>query len=154
MAAAVVSGVAALMLEFHPEWTPDEVKSTMLATARDIPGDVEAVNAASAMYAETPAPVADEQPAPNELVDGTTGAIDYTRSSWGRSSWGSAPEALVADWARSSWGCACGESDGTGAENDAVELGRLLVGQSLGILKRRLRASWGRAERALSAPRP
>jgi serine protease AprX len=116
MAAAVVSGVAALMLERHPEWTPDEVKSTMLATARDIPGDVEEVNAASAVYSDTPAPVPDEQPAPNDLVDGASGAIDYTRSSWGRSSWGSAPEGLVADWARSSWGCACAESDGAQAE--------------------------------------
>ena len=116
MSAAVVSGVAALMLDFHPEWTPDEIKSTMLATARDIPGGVDEVSAASAMYMGTPAPVADEHPAPNELVDGTTGAIDYARSSWGRSSWGSAAEALVADWARSSWGCACGEPDGTDAE--------------------------------------
>jgi serine protease AprX len=116
MAAAVVSGVAAMMLDFHPEWTPDEVKSTMLATARDIPGDVALVNTAAAMYADTPAPVAEEQPAPNDLVDGASGAIDYTRSSWGRSSWGSAPEALVAGWARSSWGCACAGSDGADAE--------------------------------------
>jgi serine protease AprX len=116
MAAAVVSGVAAMMLDFHPEWTPAEVKSTMLATARNIPGGVEEVNAASAMYAEAPAPVPGEQPAPNDLVDGASGAIDYTRSSWGRSSWGSAPEALVAGWARSSWGCACAESDGSDAE--------------------------------------
>jgi serine protease AprX len=117
MAAGVVSGVAALMLERHPEWTPDEVKSTMQATARDIPGDVEEVNAVSAVYSTTPAPGPDEQPVPNDLVDDPSGAIDYTRSSWGRSSWGSAPEELVADWARSSWGCSsCAESDGADAE--------------------------------------
>jgi serine protease AprX len=117
MAAGVVSGVAALMLERHPEWTPDEVKSTMQATARDIPGDVEEVNAVSAVYSTTPAPGPDEQPVPNDLVDDASGAIDYTRSSWGRSSWGSAPEELVADWARSSWGCnSCAESDGADAE--------------------------------------
>jgi serine protease AprX len=117
MAAGVVSGVAALMLEIHPDWTPDEVKSTMLATARGIPGDVEEVNAASAVFASTPAPVPNEQPVPNDLVDGTTGEIDYTRSSWGRSSWGSAPDVLVAGWARSSWGCECSGGDGADAEN-------------------------------------
>jgi serine protease AprX len=116
MAAGVVSGVAALMLQRHPDWTPDEVKATMQATARDIPGDVEEVSAARAVYALTPTPGPAEQPVPNDLVDASSGAIDYTRSSWGRSSWGSAPDALVAGWARSSWGCACAGPDGAGAE--------------------------------------
>ena len=54
---------------------------------------------------------------PNTLVDGSTGEIDYTRSSWGRSSWGGAPENLVAGWARSSWGCNCAAAaDGTAVD--------------------------------------
>jgi serine protease AprX len=47
---------------------------------------------------------------PNELVDPTTGAIDYTRSSWSRSSWSAATGDLTASWARSSWSCVCWDS--------------------------------------------
>jgi serine protease AprX len=47
---------------------------------------------------------------PNQLVDPTTGAIDYTRSSWSRSSWSAATGDLTASWARSSWSCVCWDS--------------------------------------------
>jgi hypothetical protein len=52
----------------------------------------------------------------NELVDPTTGDIDYARSSWSRSSWSSAPDELTALWARSSWSCACGSGDATSVD--------------------------------------
>ena len=108
MAAPVVAGIAALVLERHPGWTPAQVKSTLLATGRDIGAPVDEANAAAAVWTDTPASVSGSGVTANDLVDATTGAIDYTRSSWGRSSWGSAPDALVAGWARSSWGCVCG----------------------------------------------
>ncbi|HET6550120.1 MAG TPA: S8 family peptidase [Solirubrobacter sp.] len=107
MAAPVVSGVAALLLELHPEWTPDEVKSTLIETARDLDGGVDEVNALAALDAAEPATGANAGVAPSELLDPATGELDPTRSSWGRSSWGAAPEDLIAGWARSSWGCTC-----------------------------------------------
>jgi serine protease AprX len=116
MAAPVVAGIAALVLERHPGWTPAQVKGTLLATARDIPGRVDEANAAAAVWTDTPASVSGQNITPNQLVDPTTGAIDYTRSSWGRSSWGSAPDALVAGWARSSWGCSCPALEDPAAE--------------------------------------
>ena len=121
----------------------------MLATARDVPGGVDEVNAASAMHIGN-AGHRSRMPAsaPNELVDAATGAIDYTRSSWGRSSWGSAPEALVAGLGALELGLRVRRAGRHRRRDDAVELGRLLVGESLGILKRRLRASWGRVERS------
>ena len=108
MAAPVVAGVAALMFEQHPEWTPDEAKSTLIATARNVAGGVDEVNALAAVSTTTPASGVNAGIEPNGLVDSAAGEIDYTRSSWGRSSWGAAPETLAADWARSSWGCTCG----------------------------------------------
>ena len=39
MAAPAVSGIVALMLEEHPEWTPGEVKFVLQNTARNITGD-------------------------------------------------------------------------------------------------------------------
>ena len=48
---------------------------------------------------------------PNELIDAATGEIDYTRSSWSRSSWSTATGGLSAVWARSSWSCVCATAD-------------------------------------------
>jgi serine protease AprX len=107
MAAPVVSGVAALMLQAHPDWTPDEVKSTILATRRQLPGGVEEVDAAAAVVQQVPATGANDGRVPNDVVDAATGDIDYARSSWSRSSWSTAPDALTAGWARSSWSCVC-----------------------------------------------
>jgi serine protease AprX len=117
MAAPVVSGVAALMLELHPEWTPDEVKSTLIATGRNLDGGVDEANAQAAISTATPASGANEGVVANDLVDAASGEIDYTRSSWSRSSWSSVePDSLVAGWTRSSWSCTC-----SGSEEDAVD---------------------------------
>ena len=48
MAAPVVSGVAALLFQQHPDWTPEQVKATLVETARDVSGGVDEVNAAAA----------------------------------------------------------------------------------------------------------
>jgi serine protease AprX len=115
MAAPVVSGVAALLFEQHPAWTPEQVKSTLVETARDVTGRADEVNAAAALGVERPATGYNTGIAPNQLVDATTGEIDYTRSSWGRSSWGRSSWG-GAEWARSSWGCTCGSSLDGGLE--------------------------------------
>jgi serine protease AprX len=109
MAAPVISGVAALMLQRHPDWTPDQVKATMVGTARALASStVPEVNAGAAAGAPTPKPGRQVGVlAPNTLVDGTTGDIDYSRSSWSRSSWSSASDPLTAGFARSSWSCDC-----------------------------------------------
>ncbi|HEY0160018.1 MAG TPA: S8 family serine peptidase [Thermoanaerobaculia bacterium] len=39
MSAPHVAGAAALLLELHPEWTPERVKGTLVATARPLPDD-------------------------------------------------------------------------------------------------------------------
>ena len=112
MAAPVVSGVAALLIEAHPEWTPDQIKATLVDTGRDVPSGVDEVNAMAALSVERPSAGVNAGVAPNDLVDAATGDIDETRSSWGRSSWGRS--SWGADWARSSWGCTCSQvSTGT-----------------------------------------
>ncbi|MEA2312225.1 MAG: serine protease AprX [Solirubrobacteraceae bacterium] len=108
MAAPVVAGTAALILQRHPDWTPDQVKSTILATTRKLNSrDVREVNAAAAVSATEPASGADAGIAPNRLVDPATGDIDYSLSSWSLSSWSQASDPLTADWALSSWSCTC-----------------------------------------------
>jgi serine protease AprX len=111
LAAPVVAGAAALVFEAHPDWTPDQVKATLIETAHDVEGGAAEVDASAATTTENPVGTANVGLVPNDLVDAATGDIDETRSSWGRSSWGNAPESLVAGWARSSWGCVCGAAD-------------------------------------------
>ena len=107
MAAPVVAGVAALILQAHPDWTPDQVKSTLIATGRDVPGAIDEANAAAAISVSEPASGANSGLVPNDLIDPATGDIDPTRSSWGRSSWGTPAAPLVAGWASSNFGCVC-----------------------------------------------
>src|SRR4051794_10507681 len=121
MAAPVVSGVAALMLQLQPDWTPDQVKGTILGTRRQLPGAVEEVDAQAATTQTAPATANTTGRAPNDLIDPTTGGIDYarsswSRSSWSRSSWSTAPDALAAGWARSSWSCACAPATSAAAD--------------------------------------
>ena len=109
MSAPVVTGIAALLLQAHPSWTPDQVKRALQRSA-DMSGSPIAETNAMGVLLTTWTPIsANAGLAPNTLVDPTTGAIDYTRSSWSRSSWSAAAGGLTADWARSSWSCDCSQ---------------------------------------------
>jgi serine protease AprX len=106
MAAPVVSGIVALMLDRRPDLTPDQVKAMLTRSGRDMVGGIPEANAGGAVYSTWPK-VANQGLVPNTLVDAATGDIDYSRSSWSRSSWSTAPDALTAGFARSSWSCDC-----------------------------------------------
>jgi serine protease AprX len=114
MAAPVVSGLVALMLQAYPTLNPDQVKALLVKGGRQITGGIPEVNAVGVYYTPIPSPSAAAQPfEPNTLVNRTTGAIDYSRSSWSRSSWSTASERLTAGFARSSWSCNCSTSGTT-----------------------------------------
>ncbi len=108
MAAPVVSGAVALLLQAKPYLTPDQVKAALMATDKPIKGsyagqiDLEA--AANAGYI-TPA---NRGIAPNYLI-AALNRYGNDLSQWTRSSWSTATGALNAAWARSSWSClGCG----------------------------------------------
>jgi serine protease AprX len=107
MAAPVVSGIAALMLEKRPDLTPNQVKGILTAEQRRASSGVRVVSAEDAVRAAVNGsrPAANVGLVPHELVDTGTGEIDYSRSSWSRSSWSTASGPLSADFARSSWSC-------------------------------------------------
>ena len=68
MAAGVMSGVAALVLEAHPDWTPAELKCALAATARSTSAGIRVASAGSAvnqLVAECPLTGG---PAPNSLL--------------------------------------------------------------------------------------
>ncbi len=105
MAAPMVSGVAALLLEKYPHLTPNQVKGVIVASSRPLPTGLTGVDAFAAikMVNAGNVPVANQGLTPNNLINAATGDIDYTRSSWSRSSWSTADGQRAADWARSSW---------------------------------------------------
>src|SRR4051794_2505931 len=105
MAAPVVAGAAALLLQKYPSLTPNQVKGVLIRSSRLVNGRFAGVDAYAALKA---AAAGNTAPAniglvPNAIVNPNTGAIDYTRSSWSRSSWSNATDGLTADFARSSW---------------------------------------------------
>jgi len=122
MAAPMVSGAVALLLERYPNLTPNQVKGVLMASARDLPGGLPAVDAYGAIrrVASGSVPVANQGLTPNDLINPATGEIDYTRSSWSRSSWSTADGQQAAEWARSSWS----RSSWSSTDSSAVETSR------------------------------
>jgi serine protease AprX len=105
MAAPMVTGAAALLLERYPNLTPNQVKGVLVESARSLPGGLPGLDTYGALkrVESGSVPVANQGLTPNPLVSAATGEIDYSRSSWSRSSWSSATGSQSADWSRSSW---------------------------------------------------
>jgi serine protease AprX len=106
MSAAVVSGVAALVLQRHPDWTPNQVKGALVSTLVNVPGVGGEVNAYRALYATSLS--SNVGLVPNELIDPATGEIDHLRASFRRASFRSVDgDTLDASWSRASFRCDC-----------------------------------------------
>ena len=131
MAAAVISGTVANLLQAHPNWTPNQVKGAIIRRSRPVENQilsdglvvdssgvplpagtnvtstvVGAENATdkilNAYSNGDPSPANQNLPV-NNLVNPLTGDIDYTRTSWTRTSWTDAVEAMRTSWTRTSW---------------------------------------------------
>lgn len=108
MAAPMVSGLVADMLQLHSNWTPAQVKGALTSPLTKSNRSIDEVSALAAVLLPF-APVADKGLTPSALLAGKSGQIDYSRSTWSRSRWSQARGDLDADFARSSWSCTCGQ---------------------------------------------
>jgi serine protease AprX len=127
MAAAVVSGEVADLLQLFPDFRPDQVKATVVkrtravmsptssglvdaggepAAATSVTDTVVGAEAAADKAELNPTSVSATAPPPSTWLDPTTLAIDYQRVSWSRISWSDAPDALRPAWSRVSWSVA------------------------------------------------
>jgi serine protease AprX len=122
MAAPMVSGAVALLLQKYPNLTPNQVKGVLVGSSRLVNNRFPALDVYAAIksVAAGNVPVANQGLTPNTLVNGATGDIDYTRSSWSRSSWSTADSSLGLDFARSSWS----RSSWSSTNSDGVEVSR------------------------------
>jgi serine protease AprX len=134
MSAPVVSGIAATMVEVHPNWTPDMVKAAMIKTLRKTADGQGNENSADQSIGTNQSQTKQSFPT-NPLVDAATGDIDYSRASWSRASWSNADPTRAswsrASWSRASWSCDC--------------LGTQVVDPSDPTRASWSRASWSRA---------
>jgi serine protease AprX len=108
MAAPVVAGAAALLLQARPTLTPNQVKALLMGTDKPVEGGTDGagvIDVERAVYTSTYyVPPVNRYLQPNLLIQAINQYnIDVT--SWTRSSWSAATGALSAGWARSSWSC-------------------------------------------------
>jgi serine protease AprX len=121
-AAPVVSGAAAMVLAYHPNWTPDQVKGALMLSAQQTAaGAALGVGELNAKAATQVASPPNPNLALNQFVgpDGSGGLVFDSASwastaqanaSWNSASWNSASWAAAswnsASWANASWAAA------------------------------------------------
>jgi serine protease AprX len=127
MAAAVVSGEVAQLLQAFPAMTPALVKATITKRTRaveesasatsdlvdgsgqPVPTTVTVTTTITGAEAATdkailnPTTVPTTAPAISTLLDPLTKEIDWARASWTRASWTTAVDGMRASWTRASW---------------------------------------------------
>ena len=118
MATGVVSGAAALIVQRHPEWSPDQVKGAILNRLRDVPGTGAEVAVDQATKAKRSELLANVGLTPSNYIDPATGSIALSRARWSRARWSDATELLRARWSAASF--SCGDCSSR-AQTDGVE---------------------------------
>ena len=105
MAAPMVAGAAAIGFQLVPSLTPDRIKALLKDSDRPLTETIDELSMVDAArrFASDGGRLANRDLTPNEYIDPATGSIDYTRSSWSRSSWSNASDLLRSSWSRSSW---------------------------------------------------
>jgi serine protease AprX len=111
MAAPMISGLVADLLQVYPNWTPSQVKGALMDPAASSSPSFQEPNFNSLALLAIPPP-ADIGLTPSNLIADANGDINYSTSTWSQSSWSQASGALSAGFAQSSWSCSCTASTG------------------------------------------
>jgi serine protease AprX len=108
MAAPMVAGAAAIGFQLMPSLTPDRIKALLRDSDRPLTDTIDELSLVDAAhrFSTDGGRLANQSLTPNDYIDPATGDIDYTRSSWSRSSWSNASDLLRSSWSRSSWSMA------------------------------------------------
>jgi serine protease AprX len=104
MAAPMIAGLVADLLQVHPRWTPAQVKGVLTNPAVTDNGSVQEPNAVKAVLDWNP-PVADQGLAPSNLINAATGSVNLSLATWNLATWNRATGDLRAGFANSSYSC-------------------------------------------------
>jgi serine protease AprX len=114
-ATAVASGLAALVLQAHPEATPTQVKASIRCAATSLHGKRDGAGLVHATTQLCSGP-------DGQALDGSgdaTGEATFDASSWGASSWGASSWG-ASSWGASSWGASSWGASSWGASSWAA----------------------------------
>jgi serine protease AprX len=115
MAAPMIAGLAADLLQVHPRWTPEQVKGDLTSAAVSGNASLQEPNAVKAVLNWNPS-AADQGLTPSSLLTGH-GGVDYTFATWSFATWSRADGALRAGYASQSYTCKSCAAKGTGTVN-------------------------------------
>ena len=107
MAAAVVSGAAAVVIQTNPTWTNDAVKGALMNTYRDVSGTGREVSVDKARRAAPEVRVSNLGLRPSALIDPVTGGLDYAALGLSAATWSPAVDPLRARWSSANFTCDC-----------------------------------------------
>jgi serine protease AprX len=119
MAAPVIAGLVADLLEVHPRWTPDQVKGDLVSNAVSANSSLQEPGAVKAALNWNPAP-ADQGLTPSGLLNTATGQINLNLATWNLATWSRATGALRAGYADSSYTCKGCVAAGSGSVNSSL----------------------------------
>ena len=112
MAAPMIAGLVADLLQVHPRWTPNQVKGDLTSGTVSENASLQEPNAAKAVLNWNPA-VGDQGLTPSNLLNTATGEINLNLATWNLATWNRATGALRAGDADSSYTCkTCGATGG------------------------------------------
>ncbi len=110
MAAPMVSGTVALLLQLNPGLTPNQIKGLLTSSDRALSEGVAEISSVrrTSRSPRHPAGRPTRDSTPNTLIDPATHDIDSTRSSWSsQNDETDAVDPSRSSWSRSSWSTSC-----------------------------------------------
>ena len=96
-AAPQVAGTAALLLQAHPDWTPDQVKWELVQTGRSLSGGIRALDIAAAIGYSGNVDSANQGVTPSSATGSTSSTSTANTNSWNTNSWN------TNSWNTNSW---------------------------------------------------
>jgi serine protease AprX len=113
MAAPMISGLAAAILQVHPKWTPAQVKGDLTSSTVSENSSLQEPNAVKAVLNWNPA-VSDQGLTPSDLLNTETGQVNLSLATWNLATWNRATGALRAGYTNSSYTCNTCSASGNG----------------------------------------
>jgi len=119
MAAPAIAGLVADLLQLHPQWTPDQVKGDLTSYAVSENSSFREPNAIKAALNWNP-PLANQGVAPNTLLKGATGNVNYNLATWSLATWSRATGELRAGYTERSYDCTTCAANAGGSVNSSL----------------------------------